>query len=555
VLRFRQLLPLLIGSTLFAQPYISYRAIVNAASSMPGGLPGGSIAQGSIFSLYGTGLGPAANATQVSFPLQTTLADVSIQVQQGATSVNAVPLFVSASQINAIMPSAAPLGKVQLRVSYKGAKSNPGWVNVVPASFGIFTVSGMGFGPGAVLHSVSAKQMSVNSLLDSASPGQTVIFYGTGLGPVSSDITAPAAGNLSTKVEVFVGGVAAQTSYSGRSPCCSGLDQIDFQIPASAPLGCYVPIQVRTNGTVVSNAVTIAIQNGGGACSDNVNPALSAFMNGKNIGIVALSRSLDEWQGAGSGSDIATDLGLAFFFQASASQWFFNPLFSSPAPGTCMVYTGAGDFVRVGGLPGSGPLNELTAGSPLSVTGATGSGAVATVDGAGVFGAPLGTTGFDGVLGSYPTGITAGILAPGPVSVSGPAGSAVGKFSSNSNASAPLTWTNRDQISTIDRSQPLTLTWSGGSPSSDQAFIGAWSSDLPSNSSAGFVCTVPSGEQSFTIPAYVLSNLPASRSQRTAGILSIGLSPGNGSATFSASGLDAGYLVFASATRKTVMFQ
>lgn len=170
-----------------------------------------------------------------------------------------------------------------------------------------------------------------------------------------------------------------------------------------------------------------------------------------------------------------------------------------------------------------------------------------------MFEAPLGATGLD--PGSDPTGITAGILAPGPVSVTSPAGSAVGEFSANSNASAPLTWTNRDQISTINRSQALTLTWSGGNPSSDQAFIGGWSSDLPSNSSAGFVCTVSLGEQSFTVPAYVLSNLPASRSQWTSGILSINLSPGNGSAAFSATGLDAGYLVFASATRKAVMFQ
>src|SRR5690349_8576104 len=51
-----------------------------------------------------------------SFPLGTTLANVSITVTQGGTAVNAIPLFVSASQINAIMPSNAPLGTVTLRV-------------------------------------------------------------------------------------------------------------------------------------------------------------------------------------------------------------------------------------------------------------------------------------------------------------------------------------------------------------------------------------------------------------------------------------------------------
>src|SRR5215469_922280 len=146
-----------------AQPYIYHKGVVNAASLMAPDLPGGAVAQGSIFSIYGTNLGPAAGATVSAFPLQTTFQNVSIQVFQGKTSVSALPIYVSATQINAIMPSNAPLGRVSVQVTYNagtsgcfgpgnapcyGPTSNPAPVTVVANRFGIFAVKGGGFGPG-----------------------------------------------------------------------------------------------------------------------------------------------------------------------------------------------------------------------------------------------------------------------------------------------------------------------------------------------------------------------------------------------------------------------
>ena len=46
-----------------AQPYINYRGVVNAASYSPQGLPAGSIARGSIFTIFGRNLGPTQFAT------------------------------------------------------------------------------------------------------------------------------------------------------------------------------------------------------------------------------------------------------------------------------------------------------------------------------------------------------------------------------------------------------------------------------------------------------------------------------------------------------------
>ena len=90
------------------QPLIAPGGILNAASLMAPGLPGGAIARGSLFSLFGQRVGPAAGVAATAFPLQTALAGVSVKVTQGANSVDAIPVFVNANQINAIMPSNAP---------------------------------------------------------------------------------------------------------------------------------------------------------------------------------------------------------------------------------------------------------------------------------------------------------------------------------------------------------------------------------------------------------------------------------------------------------------
>jgi hypothetical protein len=61
-----------------AQPFINYRGVVNGASFTPPGLSGSQIARGSVFSIFGQGLGPATLTKVSGFPLLTTLAGVSV---------------------------------------------------------------------------------------------------------------------------------------------------------------------------------------------------------------------------------------------------------------------------------------------------------------------------------------------------------------------------------------------------------------------------------------------------------------------------------------------
>src|ERR1700736_4376131 len=239
-----------LAPTAFAQPQISYRGVLNAASFMAAGLPGGSIPRGSIFTMFGRNLGPDSSPP-LAFPLSNTLGGISIKVIQGATSVNAIPLFVSPGQINAIMPSNAPLGMVSIQVTNGQVQGNMAPVRVINSSFGSFTFTGAGLGPVAMTNFITQDSQPFNSPNAPAKPNQVVTLYGTGLGPIASgDNVAPPVGNLPTKTEVFVGGKTAGILYSGRSPCCAGLDQIVFTVPPDAPSGCYVPVTVRTEGSI-----------------------------------------------------------------------------------------------------------------------------------------------------------------------------------------------------------------------------------------------------------------------------------------------------------------
>lgn len=198
-----------------AQTQIGQRGIVNAGSYIPWGMPGGGIARGSVFSVFGSGLGPASSPP-LAFPLAITLGGVSIKVSapSGSPSVDAIPLFVSPGQINAIMPSNAPLGMVSVVVTYNNVRTNPSPIKIVNSTLGIHAISGGGYGPGVLQNYNSSTDQPVNALNATAQPGQAITLWGTGLGPVSfPDNVAPTPGTLPTPVEVFVGGKPAAFMY------------------------------------------------------------------------------------------------------------------------------------------------------------------------------------------------------------------------------------------------------------------------------------------------------------------------------------------------------
>lgn len=529
-----------------AQPFIYTRGISNAASSLPFGIPGGTIAQGSIFSIYGRNLGPGTGVLQGSFPLNNTLSGVSVTVTDGITHLNAIPVYVSASQVNAIMPSAAPLGTVSVRVMVNRTTSNSVPARVGTNSLGLFTVLGTGAGPGIIFNYVSSNRQPLNSLQTPAKPGQVVTMWGTGLGPVPADNVAPTAGNLPVSVQVFVGGKPATATYSGRSPCCAGDDQIVFQVPANSPTGCWVPVNVQLAGTAVSNTVTMAITSDGSACIPSGGP-IQGFVQGGNIGLLAPLRADLNQSAPNSVLDLHTDFLVARFGQEKGGQFAFNPLVSLPPPGTCTAYAGAGNWFNTANLPNLAPsIKPLDAGGGTVAAGAKSATYKFTFS-------PL-TLGYLG--SSNPANPTAGdttLLAPGGLSIQIAGGTDVPSFKAASTMIAPLSWTNQAQISTVNRANDLMLTFTGGAGETIAAIGG--NVDVITNASGIFVCLASSGSTSITVPAAILANVPQGRGNPHYSQGAIFLVAAGGTGTFNATGLDQGFVTPLYLTGKAVAFQ
>ena len=242
-----------------AQPVVNQGGIVNAASYGLDSLPNAGIAQGSIFTVFGAGLGPATLQLAGAFPLAATLGGTSIKVTAGGTTTDAIMLYTSAGQVAAILPSKTPVGAGTLTLTYNAKASSPMTIHVVRSNFGIFARSMAGSGPAVVQNFVSQASMPFNSPIQVAQPGQVMVLWGTGLGPVNVDETnPPGAVDPGTDVEVWVGNQKAAVQYKGRSPNFAGEDQINFQLPQNVPQGCYVPVAIKAGG-VMSNFTSMAI--------------------------------------------------------------------------------------------------------------------------------------------------------------------------------------------------------------------------------------------------------------------------------------------------------
>jgi uncharacterized protein (TIGR03437 family) len=248
-------------------PSIFSGGVLNAASNASASPPNGGVAQGSYISIYGATLGPtpwvyAAGGAN----LAATLGGVSVKLTNGAAAVDVLPTFVAPSQINAIIPSNAPLGTGQLTVTFNGVASAPFPVNIVANAPGIFTLGATStagiiqtFAPGT-----PDDQRAVNGPTATAAPGDWGIAWGTGLGPnivlgqLQPDTQPPVGGMLDLTVTVTVGGIPAVVGYKGRAPGFAGVDNIYFTIPDGVAAGCAVPVQVVAGGAS-ANLVTIAI--------------------------------------------------------------------------------------------------------------------------------------------------------------------------------------------------------------------------------------------------------------------------------------------------------
>jgi uncharacterized protein (TIGR03437 family) len=540
---------MLLAGIAMAQPAVT--SAVNAASYAPPALPNGGLARGSMFIIFGQRLGPATLNIISSFPLPETLDGTSVSVTVSGTTVAAYLIYTSAGQVAAILPSRTPTGNGTLTLTYNGQTSAPLQIRVVTSSFGTFAVNQAGSGPGIVQNVNSEADRPINALNRPARPGQTLILWGTGLGPVTADERAAAVpGDLpSIPVEVFVGGRPATITYRGRSGCCAGIDQIVLTAPTGVE-GCYVPVVVKT-GDVVSNFTTISLGSGA-TCTDVTGLTGNDIQQAQTSGVyrtgaISLVRIATSLSVLGQTIDSKTDIGSASFVRYDLNRLLASQSgqgFGAVSLGACTVYTAQGS-ATTGAVDPVRP-DILNAGPAINITGPKGPKELLRGN-EGFYSTALGGGGFN--IPGAPAGLP-DYLDPGSYTITGPGGPDVGAFSVMLNVPQPLTWTNMASVSTIARSQGQLITWSGGDPAGFTTISGT--AIGAGNVVGGFACLERTSVGQFTIPSYVLLNLPPS-SGPVGGTLV--LAGSSALARFTATGLDAGFVFASSGTGKSVTFQ
>jgi len=525
-------------------------SVQNPASNILPGLPNFGIAQGSIFVVYGTNLGPSTISVAPSLPLPTALSGTSIEVSVNGTTVTTPMVYTLDKQVAAVLPSNTPTGTGTLTVKYNnGSGSTP--ITVVKSNFGISTVNQTGTGPAVVTFG----DYSVVSGTKSAKAGDTLILWGTGLGPITGDDkVAPTPADLGTPVTVYVGGQQANVVYRGRS-AEPGLDQINFTVP-SGITGCAVSVVVQT-GSMVSNTTTMAIASDNGACSDPSGISVSAFtpvLSSKgtvSVGVIDLFQDSIAIKVAGQTINNNSGFGSAVFEKYTANQiGSITGLLNQGSLGSCTVTSFSTPLNS--GTPGSTtpeptPIPTvigLDAGPSITVTPPSGSPIVLKPTTAGE-------------KGDYSGDVSA--IPAGAYSVSnGSGGVDVGAFTKNLTLAAPVVWSNQTAIAgaPIDRTKPLTLTWTGGDPATS-AYITGTSTGATSTTSYGatFVCVAPIGAGQFTIPSSTLLALPATNAQSLSSFGYLVVGSVSNPVQFTASGLDFGYVLVGGASGGSVTYQ
>ena len=533
-------------------------SVQNPGSNFLLGLPGYGIAPGSIAIVYGANLSSTNLVQAPILPFQTTLNNTSITVTVGSTTVNLLMVYTINYQLAAILPSNTPVGNGTLTVTYNGLSGSTNIV-VVASGLGILTQNELGTGPASAQHA----DYSLISATSAAHPGDEIQIYATGIGGLTggaSDATAPGAVQFSTaNLSVYVGGTKLAQSaiaYYGRNPSDPGLDQINIILPPNVT-GCTVSLVIQ-NGTgasaTVSNTVSLAIASSGNTCSDPNGISTSGFAsiqaahNSKqtvSLGNISLQQSTTSFSFAEfrprAVLSQTTATGFASFEKYTSAQFAASSSAFGISIGSCSISI----------------INSGHQSSPITVTGLDAGPQIGVMQPGGT---TVNLTANSQIGKGYYLSPTSGgfaSIAPGTYHFTGPGGADVGAFTASLTVPTALTWTNQSALTAapIVRGNPLTVTWTGGDPSSYVEIVGeSANTDLSDNEiGASFYCIAPTAPGSFTIPGAVTLGLPASASVDSIGFLDLGSVSAPG--TFTAPGLDFGSIIAESSAGSTVSWK
>jgi uncharacterized protein (TIGR03437 family) len=506
------------------------------------------IAQGSIFIVKGSNLS-ASGFTSYPPPRPTNPSGVKVTFTPAAggngTDCYIVYLYNQSgvNQIAAILPSTVATGNYNVTVTSGGTVSSGFPATVVANKLALFTQDSSGTGLGSIQNYISQSQVDLNRLttgsvsgitISPAHPGQPVIAYGTGLGAYTAgDNTASPVFDFrsSLTIQAVVGGVTIPVDYAGRAGY-AGEDQINFTLPTNVQTGCAVTLQISVNGKL-SPPVSISI-------APDANSSACVFPGYTTQQL----QSLDQGGSIVTGGFSITQFGITIpqvgavksdsigggFTQLTAFQ-----LSSAAQVNVSVIQQGSCQVIQstsTGSTTSTGNLTYLDAGN-VTVTGPAGSSL--TNQALTKTNNSYGITNFEGSSFPIPGQINFSLPA-GSYTLNGGGGPDVGTFSASLALASPLTVTG-GLPGSVNRSNPLTLNWTGGNANDLVEIIGSSSTQTGSGANAvttstEFICVTTAGKQTFTVPTSILTQLPASTAN-SPGILEV--ASGNSGNPFTAS--------------------
>jgi uncharacterized protein (TIGR03437 family) len=468
--------------------------------------PNYGIAQGSIFIIVGNNLAGASTNLQTTYPLPTNLAGVNITVTVNDTVTHPILYYVTPRQIGAILPSNTPVGTGTIAVTNNG-QTGTAPIQVVQSAFGIFTLNGAGTGPAAAFDAVGNPLSPTNPAI----PGGTITLWGSGVGPATGDeakLQVPA--NLTNiPIEVDVGGLVAAVPYHGRS-IYPGLDQINLVVPPNVQPGCWVSVVVR--GAGIGNFATIPVAPAGQPCSDATTGYSGAQLQSLynkgafNVGSIAIgSYSIPPRKVNATPIPAATSNNAAVGFAHYPSAAAFAAAQLAPAAPTAV----AAAAVSVGSCvvnplgyissPPAVPFSYMDAGAAINITGAAGMETVTPVN--NFYGATTSGNSLTSVFIPNSGGAFTFNNSPG--------GGAVGTFTAQASVPPAFVWNEMNTMTSVNRSQGFTVTWTNAAPNSFVQVTGMSSATFGTIIlQSSFNCTAPASAGTFTVPPSVTLSLP-----------------------------------------------
>lgn len=235
-------------------PVFSQAGVVNAASFI-----GGPVAPGEIISIFGTDIGPTAQALPGFDPatgkLFTSFAGVTVTFDGSPAPL----FFLIDRQLNLQVPfEVAGKANTSVVINFNEQASAPVAVPVANQAPGIFTFAG-GMGQGVIQN----QDGTINSPENPEVPGNAIVIFATGQGVVNPPLeTGQAAGlplSQTVNFAATVGGVNAGAFFAGMTPGFVGLLQVNAFVPQGVAPGDAVPVQITINGVPSQANVTMAV--------------------------------------------------------------------------------------------------------------------------------------------------------------------------------------------------------------------------------------------------------------------------------------------------------